>query len=223
MGIGTALLIWVATAIVVTALLALSTRGRAEIWTLGFGLALLAVLLGFVVATPSAAPVTVGESQPIILDTMVVSPTTTAASEPLLPTETTRALLPTQAPSSSPTAYPTLTQAESTVQPPLSEPLVYVTAVPPVQTSTSTPPVAPVLPDSTTSLAVRTVIAAGANVRSAPELGDNIVGQVFQGDELLVIRSENDWLLVRLGTNVSAETRIADGGGWIDSSLVDSQ
>jgi hypothetical protein len=65
-----------------------------------------------------------------------------------------------------------------------------------------------------------TVIALSANVRSGPELGDNVIGMVHQGDELLVLGVLGDWYLVRLGEQTSVRSIIRGGQGWVGRVVV---
>jgi hypothetical protein len=65
-----------------------------------------------------------------------------------------------------------------------------------------------------------TVRAASGNVRSAPELGNNVVGFVNEGDELVFIGSSGDWYLVRLGEKVSQRSYIRPGEGWVSRIVV---
>ncbi len=69
-------------------------------------------------------------------------------------------------------------------------------------------------------LITSTVITSGANVRSAPAMGDNIIGSVRQGDELIVLGVLGDWYLVRLGEQVAAGSTIRGGQGWVGRAVV---
>jgi HEAT repeat protein len=67
-----------------------------------------------------------------------------------------------------------------------------------------------------------TVRAGSGNVRSVPELGNNVVGLVNEGDELIFLgeNSRGDWYLVRLGEQVSDRSFIRPGEGWVSGVVV---
>lgn len=80
-----------------------------------------------------------------------------------------------------------------------------------------------VTPQATTTASgeiTSTVRAASGNVRSAPELGNNVVGLVNEGDELIFVGVSGDWYLVRLSDNVSDRSYIRPGEGWVSSIVV---
>ena len=86
---------------------------------------------------------------------------------------------------------------------------------------TPTPEIIPT-PEATPtpSVITSTVRAASGNVRSAPELGNNVVGFVNQGDELIFVGANGDWYLVRLGEKVSERSYIRPGEGWVSRIVV---
>ena len=112
----------------------------------------------------------------------------------------------------SPTATlftPTLRSSTPTVSmtpPPVPSPLV-----PPTPVASPTP--APMVITST-------VITSGANVRSSPEVGDNVIGSVRRGDALFVLGVLGDWYLVRLGAQTAAGSTIRGDQGWVARSVV---
>jgi hypothetical protein len=65
-----------------------------------------------------------------------------------------------------------------------------------------------------------TVIARGANVRSSPAIGDNVIGLVHEGDELILLGVLGDWYLVRLGAQTAVGTTIRGGQGWVGGAVV---
>lgn len=73
---------------------------------------------------------------------------------------------------------------------------------------------------STSEVITSTVRAGSGNVRSAPELGNNVVGLVNRGDELIFLGASGDWYLVRLGDKVSSQSYIRPGEGWVSSIVV---
>lgn len=74
---------------------------------------------------------------------------------------------------------------------------------------------------TTTTGITATVGSSGGNIRSAPEVGDNIIGFVARGDEVVVIGAFGEWYLVRLGARTAGRARIEGGEGWIVSALVE--
>ena len=78
----------------------------------------------------------------------------------------------------------------------------------------------PTMPTPTTAPLTVTVIAPEANVRSGPEVGDNIIGQVYQGEDLIVLERTDGWYLVQLGAQRSDDSNIRGGQGWVRSTVV---
>jgi hypothetical protein len=68
-----------------------------------------------------------------------------------------------------------------------------------------------------------TIITSG-NVRAQPARGDNVIGAVSEGDEVVFVSGSPDgeWYRVRLGERVAAGSRISsdDGTGWVARSLL---
>jgi hypothetical protein len=60
----------------------------------------------------------------------------------------------------------------------------------------------------------------GANVRSEPQAAGNVVGNVFQGDELVLLDVSGEWFLVQPGDQISPATTFRSGQGWILRTLV---
>jgi len=75
---------------------------------------------------------------------------------------------------------------------------------------------------ATASVITGTVRRTNGNVRSAPELGNNVVGLVNLDDELIFLgeNSSGDWYLVRLSDNVSSRSFIRTGEGWVSGVVV---
>jgi hypothetical protein len=69
-------------------------------------------------------------------------------------------------------------------------------------------------------------VTQGANVRPLPNTGNQPIGQVNQGDQVLFLaRTGNgQWYLIRLGELRAAASRIdnpdGSGSGWINRALV---
>nr|PZN33437.1 MAG: SH3 domain-containing protein [Chloroflexota bacterium] len=67
------------------------------------------------------------------------------------------------------------------------------------------------------------VITSG-NVRAQPQRGDNVIGAVSEGDEVIFLAASPDgeWFRVRLGERRAAGSRIStdDGTGWVARSLL---
>jgi uncharacterized protein YgiM (DUF1202 family) len=201
MTIGTAVLLWLALAAVTGALFSLVPRGYAERWLFGAGLLLAALLLLVAVALPAPAPPTVATSANV--PGLSLASTTTAETPPP-PTTAPATRVPTAS-----TPQPTATQTPAIAPPPPTGATV------PAEASTATPDDAP-----TATPDVVTVTSGTVNVRSAPAFGNNVIGQVIAGDELVVIDSAEGWLRVRLGSVVSPLSSITNGEGWISSELV---
>jgi len=113
---------------------------------------------------------------------------------------------------------PTLAVADDTTATPEAEEdevaaEVIASPTPAVTTTAVTP---------TVSVITGTVRTGSGNVRSAPELGDNVIGIVNQGDELIFLARRGDWFLVRLGEDVSDDSRIEGGEGWVSLVVVNA-
>ena len=67
-----------------------------------------------------------------------------------------------------------------------------------------------------------TVRARAANVRSAPSLGNNVIGYVYAGDDIVFLGSSGEWFLIRLGDKKSDRSRIRGDQGWIARSSVNA-
>jgi hypothetical protein len=65
-------------------------------------------------------------------------------------------------------------------------------------------------------------VTANANIRSGPGTQFGVIGQARQGDELVLLAESNGWYRVRLGPNVSEQTRLEEDEGYIAQSLVDA-
>jgi hypothetical protein len=67
-------------------------------------------------------------------------------------------------------------------------------------------------------------IITSGNVRAAPVRGDNVIGAVSEGDEVLFVAAtpDGEWFRVQLGQRVAAGSRISspDGTGWVARSLL---
>jgi hypothetical protein len=76
-------------------------------------------------------------------------------------------------------------------------------------------------PVVTASAVITSTVKAGSgNVRSSPELGDNVIGFVNQGDVLTFLAVSGDWYLVELGTPHSSQSKINGGQGWVSRIVV---
>ncbi len=73
---------------------------------------------------------------------------------------------------------------------------------------------------TTTGPNVGTVRAGTGNVRSSPALGDNIIGLVNGGDQVIFLGSSGDWYLIRLGDKKSDSSHIRGGEGWVSRIVV---
>ena len=65
-----------------------------------------------------------------------------------------------------------------------------------------------------------TVLAALANVHSAPGAENQVMGQVHAGDKLIFLSRRGDWFLVRLGDTLSPDSSLPGGAGWISRMAV---
>ncbi len=65
-------------------------------------------------------------------------------------------------------------------------------------------------------------VTTNANIRSGPGTQHSVIGAARQGDELVLLAESNGWYRVRLGANVSPESRINGDEGYIAQSLVDA-
>jgi HEAT repeat protein len=63
-------------------------------------------------------------------------------------------------------------------------------------------------------------VTANANIRSGPGASNRVIGAARAGDELILLAQSGDWYRVRLGANVSAQSRLDGGEGYIAKSLV---
>ena len=66
---------------------------------------------------------------------------------------------------------------------------------------------------------VGTVKASG-NVRNGPNREARRIGQVTQGDEVVFLAKSGTWYRVRLGEEVSENSQITGGEGWVSEILV---
>ncbi len=66
-----------------------------------------------------------------------------------------------------------------------------------------------------------TVVAGTGNVRSSPALGNNIIGLVNKGDEVVFLGVSGDWFLIQLGPKVATTSKIRGGQGWVSRIVVD--
>ena len=86
---------------------------------------------------------------------------------------------------------------------------------------TPTPaPTATPAPTPTPVVITGTVKGLGGNIRSSPQLGDNVIGLVNAGDELIFLGVSGDWYLVRLGNSVAEGSRIEGVQGWVSNIVV---
>ena len=110
----------------------------------------------------------------------------------------------------------TLFTADETATAEPDDALVAEPSATPTPQITSTPVVTP-----TASVIVTTVRGSTGNVRSTPELGQNVIGLVNGGDEVIVLGKRGEWYLVRLGDNVAESSRIRGDTGWVSSIVID--
>jgi len=89
--------------------------------------------------------------------------------------------------------------------------------------TTTTEPEATAAPTTTQGPAqiVGTVRAGTGNVRSAPSLGNNVIGLVNRGDQVIFLGVSGDWYLIRLGSTVAPTSRIRGEQGWVSRIVVD--
>ncbi len=106
----------------------------------------------------------------------------------------------------------TLLAAAETTTPDPEETIVEASPTP---EPTSTPAATP-----TPTVIVATVRGNTGNVRSSPELGQNVIGLVNGGDEVIVIGANGDWYLVRLGEKRAESSRIRGDEGWVHSMVI---
>lgn len=72
----------------------------------------------------------------------------------------------------------------------------------------------------TPSVITSTVKSGSGNVRSQAQLGDNVIGIVNEGDELIFLAVQGDWYYVELGDKTSARSNIQGGRGWVSRVVV---
>jgi hypothetical protein len=65
-----------------------------------------------------------------------------------------------------------------------------------------------------------TVLAAMANVHSAPGAENQVIGQVHAGDRLIFLSQHGDWFLVRLEESMSPDSSLPGDAGWISRVAV---
>lgn len=83
-------------------------------------------------------------------------------------------------------------------------------------------------PETTTTAAATTgprvitgtVRAGTGNVRSTPSLGNNIIGLVNSGDEVIFLGVSGDWYRIRLGQTTKPTSRIRGDEGWVSRIVV---
>ena len=109
-------------------------------------------------------------------------------------------------------ATPTPTSAPPSATPTSAPPPATPTPVPAAAPPASPPPNGP----------VGTVRLRAANVRSAPSLGNNVVGYVYAGDDIVFLGSSGDWFLIRLGDKKSNRSRIRGDQGWVSRVAVNA-
>jgi HEAT repeat protein len=63
---------------------------------------------------------------------------------------------------------------------------------------------------------------SNANIRSGPGTENPVVGSARQGDELILLAESGGWYRIRLGANVSSESRLQGDVGYIAKSLVEA-
>ena len=124
--------------------------------------------------------------------------------------------------SSTPTVSMTPTPVPSPLVPPTAaaSPTPTVAMTPPLVPSPLVPPTPVASPTPAPMVITSTVITSGANVRSSPEVGDNVIGSVRRGDALFVLGVLGDWYLVRLGAQTAAGSTIRGDQGWVARSVV---
>lgn len=72
----------------------------------------------------------------------------------------------------------------------------------------------------TPSVITSTVKSGSGNVRSQAQLGDNVIGIVNEGDELIFLAVQGDWYYVQLGQKRSARSNIRGDRGWVSRVVV---
>jgi len=219
--------------VVVLILFAEQPRGRWEFLILILGLGLVIVLLALNVPR-SLRPSSADKNTGLASDAAGASPiAVTIQAEQGEPTATTQAaatagLSATPQPQTPPPIPPSITPLAT----PRVEPAATPTAqmVPPTETAANVSPT----PDQTAtfqampavtaiptpSVITSTVKALGGNVRSSPALGNNVIGLVQQGDELVILGVRDDWYLVGLGTKTAPGSNIPGGQGWVRRGLI---
>lgn len=133
----------------------------------------------------------------------------------------------TAAPSATPTPTVTLPHASPTRPQPSATAAPTDAPATPAPEPTPTPvpppadPPAPVAEAPPAPAEITTTVSfVGGLVRSSPGIGDNVVGTVYQGDDLIVLGASDDWYLVRLGQTRSERSNIGGDQGWISRDLV---
>jgi hypothetical protein len=116
-----------------------------------------------------------------------------------------------------------------------SAPVAIVSTALPTETPEPTPEPLPTLPAAAAEVTATVTLESGAttlagavitsgNVRAQPARGDNVIGAVSEGDEVIFVAASPDgeWFRVRLGQRAAAGSRISsdDGTGWVARSLL---
>jgi hypothetical protein len=122
---------------------------------------------------------------------------------------------------------PATLNAEPVLLPTLTATVPMPTEAPAIAaTSEITPALAATVPALVATNEITGTVLQAANVRPQPATGNQPIGRLLQGDEVVFIaRSpDNQWYLIRLGTRRAESSRItnADGSGegWINRALV---
>ena len=90
----------------------------------------------------------------------------------------------------------------------------------PVPTVTPQAQVVAQKPVVATAPSTGTVLAAMANVHSAPGAENQVIGQVHAGDKLVFLSRRGDWFLVRLEESMSPDSSLPGDAGWISRVAV---
>lgn len=210
-------LIVVAGLVVVWFLFLRSTRERWE-WAVvsvgSLGLIVLMVLSllqtnpAVLQTSASTIPTSVATQPPVLTQEAEAPATPSSTSAPTVSPATTIAPVDTTPTSAPPTSTP---QPQST---PTGAPDVSPTrSVRATQTRVASTP-------TVVEQSIATVGDTGGNVRSEPQIEDNIIGFVDPGDEVIVVGSFGQWYLIRLGEQTSGRSRIDGDEGWIAAALL---
>lgn len=205
-----------------------NTRARWELAVMLAGtLGLLVLVILMFVQPRASVPQTFASTVPTSTPSEVASPVVQETA----PTSTEAVAAATDIATPAPELPSPAVTASATLPPPPATATGAPTGVPTARGTSTTPtPEASVTatrtpgptPSATGTTGIpATVGAAGGNIRSAPETGDNIIGFVDPGDEVVVVGAFGQWYLVRLGERTAGRARIDGGAGWIVSSLVE--